>query len=123
MGFFDARPQAPVSSDDIDVTLKPEDPPRFERIYQMDLPRGCRLKVRLYSSGNYRFDMSEITQGNGRWVMFDVKRPADKILDREILPSVEDACRRILQMDDVFMDSDRDEFTDVKRRTWKRMPR
>jgi hypothetical protein len=110
-----------VLMSDVTVTSKPEDRPEFERIYQASLPRSCALKVRLYTSSfGTRSDMSEITQWNGRWVLFDVHRPADKIIDRELLPEIERLCTEIVRMDRAFLASDPREYVDEQGHRWWR---
>ena len=106
---------------DIRVALKREDRPKFERVYEAQLTREVSIKVKLYTSyGGSRYDMSDLRQRDGRWVLFDAKRPADKILDRELLPHVERACEQILMLDRDFLRSDPSEFVDELGHTWRR---
>jgi len=126
--FLKTRPSderhesSPVAGSSVHVALEREDRPKFKCIYTAALPRGCKLKVALYTSyGGSRYDMSEITQANGKWVLFDVKAPADKILDRELLPDVEALCREILRLDRELLASDPSEFTDERGQTWRRV--
>ena len=110
----------PITGSNVHVALTRDDPPTFKCVYTASLPRGCTLKVSLQTSFGRRFDISEITQANGKWVLFDVKAPADKILDRELLPDVEALCAEILRLDAAFIASDPGEFTDTKGCTWRR---
>lgn len=105
----------------IKVTLGREDGPKLQRVYTARLPRGCRLQVKRWTGYGGRYDVSNITQANGRWVLFDVERPADKILDRELLPDVERLCAEILRLDREFIASDPREFTDQQGHTWRRV--
>jgi hypothetical protein len=69
----------------------------------------------------HRFTSGELTQSNGRWVLFEPERPADKILDREILPIVQRFCDEILALDAAYVKSDPGEFVDVRGVRWRRV--
>jgi hypothetical protein len=79
------------------------------------------VKVSIHTSCGSRFDLGELTQPGGRWVMFDPKDPAEKILDRELVPLVIAACKEIFELDNAFMKSDPGEYIDEKGQTWKRV--
>jgi len=111
-----------VIGSNVHVALEREDRPKFKCVYTASLPRGCKLKVALYTSSyGTRYDSSEITQSNGRWVLFDLKAPADKILDRELLPDIEALCEEIRRLDAAFLRSQPNEFTDNTGATWRRV--
>jgi len=110
-----------VPETDIHVALKREEQPEWRCVYTASLPRSCKLKVELRSWALGRMDSSEITQSNGKWVLFDLKAPADKILDRELLPDVERLCAEIQRMDHEFLASRPNEFTDERGDTWRRV--
>lgn len=98
---------------------EPGELPQFKRTYQSKLRNGITLKITLRTGfGGDRYDMSELDQKDGKWVTFDAKSPADKILDRDILPSVQAACDAVLSADNLFMKSKPSEFTDESGQTW-----
>lgn len=106
----------------IDTKEVASDPPQFKREYRTELINGITLKVTLYTTSfSDRYDMSELDQPNGQWVLFDVKSPADKILDRELLPHVQAACEEILRIDAAYIASNPERFTDSKGTTWERV--
>jgi hypothetical protein len=67
-----------------------------------------------------RMDTSELDQSDGKWVLFDLHAPADKILDRDLIPIVERYCADILKMDDAYMGA-AVEFTDKQGHVWRRV--
>jgi hypothetical protein len=102
-----------------------EDPPAFKRVYHVALLgeyRGFTVTVAMRTTMfGERTDMSEIRQPGGQWVLFDVKRPADKIIDRALLPQVLAVCDQVLSMDHAFIASKPSEFTDRTGVTWRRL--
>lgn len=106
----------------IDVKDVAADTPEFRREYRARLNEHISIKVTLRNSyGGSRYDDSELDQNDGKWVLFDVHAPADKILDRELLPIVQQYCDAILQLDADFIRSDPSQFTDEKNRVWRRV--
>lgn len=99
-----------------------EDPPNFARTYTASMGNGITLKIKLYTGmfGD-RKDSSELDQSNGKWVLFDAKSPADKILDRELLPKVQQYCAELLRRDKEYMDSKPDRFKDRNGQIWQRV--
>lgn len=99
-----------------------EDRPMFGREYSMPLDhRSVKVTARS-SSGLGRWLSGELTQSNGRWVLFDPDAIADKILDPALVPLVEKACREIMAIDDEFMASRPRSFVDEGGVTWVRQP-
>lgn len=101
------------------------DVPEFRREYTVMLPRDIAMKITIrstyYSYSGYSLStQGELTQPGGRWVLFEPERPADKILDRELLPSVEAYCDEILAQDRQFRHSKPGEFTDESGVIWIR---
>ena len=106
---------------DVTCWREREDQPQWKRSYKAAVPRGCTVTVSFRSYSFGRCDSSEIRQSNGKWVSFDVKNPADKILDRELLPDVERLCEEILRLDREFILSAPNEFTDETGTRWSRV--
>jgi hypothetical protein len=53
-------------------------------------------------------------------VFFDPEKPADKILDRDILPTVERLCTQVIAADHQWYDANPNEFIDVRGVKWVR---
>lgn len=106
------------------ITVKDVSPdvPEFKREYQVDID-GRRLKVTIRNFGGalglYR--TGELTQWNGKWILFDPDNVADKIIDPELVPLIEQRCREIDQLDAAFRNSTPSEFTDTGGTTWRRV--
>lgn len=104
----------------IEVKLTPEDPPEFERIYTTRISDQVSMKIRTkhaYSSIMY---FGELNQTGGRWVLFEPERPADKILDRELLPLIEERCRQIIVADKAFRNAAPEIYIDTSGVKWSR---
>jgi hypothetical protein len=108
-----------VNMDGLRIESVRQDRPAFERIYHVRLNADVTMKIQIKWSADYLYKSGELDQTDGKWVLFDPESPADKILDRELLPSVEQRCRQILQMDNEFRNSEPSEFTDTRGRVWK----
>lgn len=117
------EPQAPSGNAmGVRVKLKPEGRPRFERTYTAALTENVRIKITCRTFyGSNRSSSGELTQSNGRYVLFDPERVADKILDPRLIPLVEVACEAILSMDREWIRSRPSEFTDESGAVWRRV--
>ena len=63
----------------------------------------------------------ELTQPNGKWVLFDPDAVAEKILDPMLVPIIKEACAAIRKIDDDFIASRPGEFIDEDGCRWRRM--
>lgn len=104
-----------------DVVLKPEDRPEFERVYTA--PVGLRnitikLTRRTTIFGERTWGTCELTQSNGRWVLFDADSVADKIIEVELVTAVEALCHEARGLDDEFMARRPSSFIDEGGVTW-----
>lgn len=110
------------SDEGVSIRQVPEDRPVFEREYKVAVPRGVTMKINIktygWTTGTYY--SGELSQTNGQWVLFDPQNPADKILDREILPIVQQRCQQILSVDAEWRASQPASFTDKFGTTWAR---
>jgi len=123
VGFF-SRDVQPKQTTPSGITIQdlPADRPGFKRRYTAHINDEVSMKIELQTSyGNSRYDMSELDQRNGSWVLFDLHRPADKILDREILPTVQKLCAEIVEIDRTYIDARPNEFTDEGGVRWRRV--
>ncbi len=93
----------------------------LERNYTVKLNNSISLTMNASTSFEIRTRIAYITQGDDRTVYFNPDSPADKILDREILPEVLHYCPILIQMDSDFIASDPDHVRDGKGRLWKRV--
>lgn len=116
-------PRVPDSlGDRVKIREIPDEPPSFEREYTASLPRGVRMKVTTKKFLGTVIRSGELIQAPGQWVLFDPECPADRILDREILPAVEELCRLILDRDVKFRNFPPDRFVDNRGSIWRRFP-
>lgn len=109
---------APISVRDVRADI-----PEFQRVYTVHINKDVVMKITIR---NLRYFLGvlrdgELDQTGGRWVMFEPERPADKILDREILPLVEKYCQQIIQIDNKWRESKPNEFTDERGVVWRRV--
>ncbi len=103
------------------ITLSPEDRPEFKRTYKKKLDARCTIKVDIYVFyGSHISESGELTQPDGRWVLFDPRKVADKIIDPVLVSLVQKACDEILALDAAFRANLPDEFTDDGGVKWKR---
>jgi hypothetical protein len=104
----------------IAVKEVPEDVPEFKREYSARLDHRAVIKIDARTWAWGRRYGGELTQPNGRRVWFEPERIADKILDPALVPLVEKAVRQIIAMDEAYMATKPDRFTDEKRQVWVR---
>ena len=109
----------------IKITTPAEDPPEFVRVYESNVSTSrdtYRVKVTRYTSRWKERDtrLGELTQSNGKWVLFDPEHVADKIIDRELTPLVQRLCEDMLRMDREFMASKPGEFKDSRGGVWRK---
>lgn len=97
-----------------------DDPPKFKRVYTKEI-MNVVAKVTVYTSMfGARETSGELTQRGGRWVLFEPERVADKIIDRELSPLVQDFCDEVSKLDKEYMRSNPSEFTDTRGNTWRK---
>jgi hypothetical protein len=121
MGFW-SHEDVTTTSSGVRVQDLPNNRPSFKRRYTARVNDQVSLKIELHTSyGGSTYDTSELDQRNGKWVLFDAKSPADKILDREILPIVERLCKEILEIDTAYRRGKPNEFIDEAGVKWRRV--
>lgn len=111
-----------VESAPFTITLDPEEPPKFKRTYRAKLPNHATLTITMYTSSIIgRTDrFGELTQWNGKWILYDVHAVADKIIDRELYPLVQNLTDQALVLDRQFVQNLPKEFMDETQTIWKR---
>lgn len=103
----------------VTIVQRPEDQPQFSREYTAEIGDGFVVTLTrktLYS----RSWSGEITQRDGKWVLFDPERVADKVLDRDLVPLIEALVAQVDRMDREFMNSRPSEFVDENGTLWRR---
>ncbi len=113
----------PTPNPHINIKDVPEDRPQFKKEYTGVLSNNAKIKLTA-RSGYVRRDRSwsgELTQPNGRWVLFDPERIADKILDPQLVPLITDFTSAAMALDTAFVKSKPDTFTDEDKNIWKRI--
>lgn len=100
----------------------PNERPEFERVYEIQLDTRAHLKVTMRTRFDGERDSDgELTQPNGNWISFDPKNIAEKIIDPVLVPKVQERVDQIFALDEHFMASGPNQFTDSGGRTWQRI--
>lgn len=112
------------AANSISVVQKPEEAPRFARVYEARLDDRASIAVtmRSRSYGRERMASGELTQKNGRWVLFDPRAVADKILDPLLVPLIQRHVDEIFRLDAEFMQAAPSRFVDERGQAWSRLP-
>lgn len=99
----------------------PGDVPEFERTYSSQITPEVSIKLtaKLFLFEPVTWD-GELRQSDGRYVFFDPKNPADKILDRDLVAPVEKICKEAISTDEAWRASKPNEWTDKDGTTWRR---
>lgn len=106
---------------DITEELEREDYPVFRRIYRSKIDDRCRVTIKARTTMFRERDLDgELTQTNGRWVLFDPRAIADKILDPVLVPKIQAVVDRVRIIDAEFLRSGTSEFTDRGGARWVR---
>ena len=133
MNIFKHSSAPALAVDDMTVHIEEpaSDPPEFKRIYTTKLvyvaADGASVDIRLKITcrtgifGDRDQWDGELTQDNGKWVMFDPRNPADKIIDRALCPLVVIACNQILASDTAWINSKPEVFEDRRGVKWQRV--
>lgn len=122
MFFIKPKPPQPPIGDvsGISVEQTPEEL-RFERVYTATTKyHNIKVIVKIKELSGLWYT-GELDQPNGKWVLFDPEAPADKILDPQLLPEVEQLCKQIIALDKEFRAAPRTSITDDKKRIWKQV--
>jgi len=115
----------PITSPSISTKLAREDVPRFNRTYKASLPNGFTVEIEMRSYGfqRHRDARGCVTQSNGKWIFFDGREVADKIIDRDLAPQIQSLSDQVLLLDEQFCKTSRNEFTDESGVRWVRADR
>lgn len=97
-----------------------EDAPRFKREYAVVINEHVSMRITMRTIYGRTSSRGELTQGS-KWVLFDPESPADKILDRQILPRVIAFCQTIQNMDAQYRRTPPSQFTDKSGHVWARV--
>lgn len=118
-GIVPAAPYQEVIPFGMTINDCREDRPKFRREYTGTMPGNirCTITIRtLYS----RSASGELTQPDGRWVMFDPHRVAERILDPVLVPLIEEFCRQVEWLDSEFVSNIPSSFVDEDGVKWVR---
>jgi len=102
----------------------PEDEPKFKRRYTTEIAGGFRLEVEMktYTHGS-RYCSGYLWQSNGKMIGFDPHAVADKIIDRDLAPLVQQLSDQIIALDKDFCRSGTGQYTDDTGVMWIRADR
>lgn len=122
MHFFGSHDSVAKTDSGIHIENIRADLPRFERVYSVTLDTRATMKVTLktYYKGS-RYESGELTQPNGKWVLFEPRAVADKILDPVLVPKIQRCVDEIFALDKEFIASKPSEFTDGSGTKWRRV--
>jgi hypothetical protein len=119
---WDKTTGAFVTSDGIAVEDVHSDyGPAFERCYTIKLDDRATLRVAIKTSCGRRYANGELKQPDAKWVVFDPRNIAEKIIDRTLVPLVEKACATIMAEDAKFARHLPDIWTDKEGHKWQRI--
>jgi hypothetical protein len=118
------EPEVKTTTVDFDVSVKEVsgEVPRFKRIYSTTV-NGIFVEVSIYNWGSSLGLMKSgmLTQRNGRWVSFDPEAVADKILDPDLAPKVQEFSNEVIRLDKQFRSGPPTEFKDEDGTVWRRV--
>jgi len=103
----------------VSVTDERPDAPEFRRTYKARISDAVTMRITIRRFLGTVMRSGELDQTGGRWVLFEPERPANKILDRELLPAIESLCRQIIDADNAWRSVEPMEFTDKAGTTWR----
>lgn len=114
--------RCPTTEDGIHIDSVREYVPRFKRVYSARINERATIKIEIYSAnGLGRMKSGELTQPNGRWVLFDPDAIANQILDPILVPLVQRYVDAVYTLDKQFLSSDPGYFTDERGVKWQRV--
>lgn len=111
----------PIDRASVSISEIPEDPPKFRRDYRKKLDGRASCTISMRSSWSRRFSFGELTQPDGRWVMFDPERVAEKILDPSLVPLIEEFTKQVFSLDRDFIKSNPSKFADENGLEWHKI--
>lgn len=113
--------EAPTMVDGVEVRDVPQDPPAFERVYVESISDNVTVRITMKSYSFGRSDrFGELQQSDGKYVLFNIGRVAEKIIQAELVPHVERAVQHVLALDAAYMKSKPASFVDVHGTRWVR---
>lgn len=111
-------PTALAALFDVKTKTAREHAPRFSRTYSGFLPGNIAIEVSYsegYSYHSRRTCIGLLRQPGGQWIGFSPEHPAEKILDRELVPHILSACAHIAVLDAEWKP---EEFIDERGVAW-----
>jgi hypothetical protein len=121
MGFFSQHDAVETTTSGLHVENVRADKPEFKRLYTVQLNQRAFMKVDIHTSLGHRWTSGELSQPNGRWILFEPERVADKILDPVLVPIIERYVAEIFALDKTFMASNPGEYIDDGGCRWRRI--
>lgn len=105
----------------IRAETRPENIPALSRTYGAKLDERAFAEITMRTSAYFgRSGSGMLTQPGGRYISFDPKAIADRIIDPGLVPLVEEFAEAVLALDHEFLAANGDQFKDEKGRIWRR---
>lgn len=104
---------------DLQIDNIREENPQWGRRYVIRLDKRATLTVSTYTFLGGRTVRGELRQPDGKYITFEPREIADKIIDRTLVPMVQAACDEILALDRAYISSNRQEFVDESGAKWQ----
>lgn len=102
------------------ITDVPEDVPQFKRNYTAAVTNDVKITITMKTYSYGRSSAGELRQSDDKYVWFDPERVADRILDRSLVPLIEEHIKTIFALDAEYIKSNPCQFTDEKGTKWCR---
>lgn len=98
-----------------------EDVPEFKKVYSGVLSNNACIELDVKYCDIYKrrsFGLGTLTQPNGSYVFFDVDRVADKILDPQLVPLINDFIKAVKELDKQYAATAQNSFMDKMGNVW-----
>lgn len=127
MGFSNTTQKTPIEQpvDKTGILIREDNErPKMKRIYVHHLDgqfKGFRIDLqREYNYSNERDGYGMVTQPDGKWILVNLNRVAQDILNPDLAPIIEEILTRMAALDREWISSNPTEWTDNKGVTWVR---
>lgn len=113
----------PVTKPEIKIVDVLENEPSFRKCYSGTLSNNARIELEAQKGFSWkpRIWSGILAQPNGNRIYFDPSNIAEKIIDPQLVPLIQNFVQAAFELDQQFMESPRDTFVDKNNHVWKRI--